>query len=189
MGRLEAIRQNLQRLASLDRACRVFGAGGEHGHGYRQLPALTAAGLTRLEQTLGVAVPDELGSFLTTVHGGGAGPGYGFEVECDGRPRPKRALPFPFDESAARASIAGGSAALEIPDEDEDDDWPPGPGFVPIAHHGCGVFDVIVVTGDQRGLIWWCDMRWAPWFDSAGRQLTFLDWYERWLDRSLASLE
>jgi hypothetical protein len=79
---------------------------------------------------------------------------------------------------------------VELPDdddEDDDEDWPPGPGFLPIAHHGCGVFDVIVVTGEQRGLIWWCDMQWGPVYDPSGRQLSFLDWYERWLDESIAT--
>lgn len=60
-----------------------------------------------------------------------------------------------------------------------------GAGLLPIAHHGCGVFEVIVVAGEQRGRVWWCDMRWAPHHDEQGKQLGFLDWYERWLDAEL----
>jgi hypothetical protein len=40
------------------------------------------------------------------------------------------------------------------------------------------------LNGSQRGLIWWCDARWCPYYDHKG-QLGFFDWYERWLDASL----
>lgn len=46
------------------------------------------------------------------------------------------------------------------------------------------MFDVVVVTGEQRGKMWWCDMAWAPHFRK-GRQVEFLEWYEDWLDHSL----
>ena len=196
-AQVERIREKVQSLALYDRANQIFGAGGRHGHGHRQRPCLGPPELERLEERFGVTLPDELRQFLTSVHGGGAGPGYGFFLHADAQRLPRRARPFPFDEEAARSIIerrlAGTErwAVLEMAeddDEDDDDYWPPGPGFLPIAHHGCGVFDVIVVVGQQRGRIWCCDTRWFPRFGGDGQQFSFLAWYEDWLDSSLGSL-
>ena len=49
--------------------------------------------------------------------------------------------------------------------------------------------DVVVLGGEQRGLIWCCDMQWCPAFGSTGEQWTFFDWYESWLDDSLARVQ
>jgi hypothetical protein len=195
--RLDRIREQLDDLSRRDHAHTLFGAAAPHGHGYRRQPVLGAAGVRELEAGFGVELPGELRAFLTNVHGGGAGPGYGLVVEPDRVRRPRRARPFPFDEAVARAVItqrlAGGSTrgkTVAAPDDedDDDDDWPPGPGFIPIAHHGCGVFDVLVVAGQQRGYVWWCDMSWAPSYDGDGRPMGFLDWYESWLDSGLRPL-
>jgi hypothetical protein len=68
---------------------------------------------------------------------------------------------------------------------DEDDDgWPPGAGFVELASLGCGVTDVVVVTGELRGTVWCCDMAWRV-YATDDRPWSFLDWYEAWLDRHL----
>lgn len=196
--RLDAIRFKLDQLARRDSRRRVFGAGEPSGHGYVRRPPLDERQLSELEESFGVELLHELRLFLRRVHGGGAGPGYGLSVEPDISPQPRRSEPFPFDDSAARrviaARLSGGDrwAQLEMPEEEEDEDdegdWPPGPGFVPIAHHGCGVVDVIVTVGPQRGLIWCCDMKWCPAYGPEGRSLGFLDWYESWLDESLKGL-
>jgi SMI1/KNR4 family protein SUKH-1 len=132
-------------------------------------PPLDADGIARIERAHGVTLPDELAAFLTTIHGGGPGPGEGLVIPD--RPRSRTARPFPY----GAAEIARGAGPLPLVDEDTDDDWPPGPGFIELAHLGCGVFDVIVVTGEQRGQMWCCDMAWRPHGDG------FLRWYERWL--------
>lgn len=30
-------------------------------------------------------------------------------------------------------------------------------GYVILGDHGCGIFDLLVVTGDERGHVWWSD--------------------------------
>jgi len=173
--RIEAIRARLTELVRI-------GA-------YKQAPPLSLTDLSKLEANFGVTLPGELRIFLTHVQSGGAGPGDGLFVCADREPLPRRSRPFPFDDRVAqqisRARLDGTDpwACAELPDEEEDDAWPPGPGFVPIAHHGCGVCDVIVTVGDQRGFIWCCDMNWCPCFNADGKGLGFLDWYEDWLDR------
>jgi len=194
--RARSLRGKLDRLTQCDSQKRIFGAKEPFGHGYVRHPCLTAPQMSQLEASFGVELPDELRVLLSEVLGGGAGPGYGLSVAADAVLLARRARPFPFSEElaqrviAARISRSDPRASLDMPDDNapDDDDWPPGPGFIPIAHHGCGVFDVVVTTGPQRGLTWWCDMTWCPYFDANGKPLGVLDWYEVWLDRSLAEL-
>lgn len=193
------IRSKLAELERRDSARRIFGSKLPDGHGYIRRPCLTTNRIEEMERRFGVELPTELRVLLSQVAGGGAGPGYGLSVTADRSTPARRAKPFPFsDEDAARVIAARRSrsdpwSALELPtaDEDdaEDDDWPPGPGFIPLAHHGCGITSVVVVSGVQRGLVWCCDMSWCPEFDSEGRQLGVLAWYEDWLNRSLEELK
>jgi hypothetical protein len=188
--RLANLRAKLDRLRTVDTQHRVFGAkrAGKHGHEYREQPALDAEGLSQLEAECGATLPDDMRDFLANVHSGGPGPGYGLEIW--GEPaKAKRPFPFAladFDDVLARRQKEQ-SPFLPMSDEDDEDDdcWPPGSGFVALVQHGCGVFDVVIVTGDLRGSVWCCDMAWRP-YDTDGRPSTFLDWYESWLDRNLS---
>lgn len=180
--RLTVIRERLNQLRAADPHLAVFGAGTSYGHGYNERPVLSERDLVGLEQ--GFRLPREARAFLTTVHGGGTGPGYGLDVFRHER----SAEPFPLTQ-ADIAALAGRRKrerlpylGLDLPDDEEDEEWPPGPGFVSLAHHGCGIYDVLVVAGEQRGLVWCCDMQWRPY------QFGFLDWYSDWLSRSLAWL-
>ncbi len=187
MERFVELRTKLDHLRRRDPKFNVFGSRrvGNDGHAYREQPVLDDAGLAHLEAASGVALPDEVRSFLQRLHAGGAGPGYGLHVFGD----PARtARPFPYGRSDFDALIARRRheryACLALTEEHPDDEWPPGPGFVSIAQHGCGVTDVLVVTGELTGSIWCCDMAWRP-YATGERPSTFLDWYEAWLDRSL----
>jgi hypothetical protein len=185
--RLAVIRSKLDRLRAVDVQQRVFGARrvGQFGHEYRESPALDAKGLAQMEAELQVTLPDDLRAFLTAVHGGGPGPGYGFDVWGEAV---KTVRPFPYTMAdVARLDERRRTdryASLELTDEDGDESWPPGPGFLALAHHGCGVFDTLIVTGELRGTVWCCDMAWRPHGEN-GRLYGFLDWYEAWLDRNL----
>jgi hypothetical protein len=143
-------------------------------------PPLDAAGLARIEQLHATTLPDELAAFVTTIHGGGPGPGHEGIFIPEG-PRTRTAQPFLYGTADVERLIArggrGSNPSLPLPETYDEGDWPPGPGFLELAHHGCGVFDVIVVTGEQRGQMWSCDMAWRPLYCG------FLDWYENWLVR------
>jgi hypothetical protein len=184
-ARLHAIRRSLDRLARADSTRCTFGAG---SHGYRERPTFTEGQLARLEADLGVTLPEELRLFLQKVHGGGPGPGYGLDVS--GNPHASR--PFPYGNSEAEGLIARRRTEryemLPFAEtHDDDEDWPPGPGFIWLAHQGCGCFDVLVVTGEQRGCVWGNDSGWWAYAAATG-QWRFLDWYEAWLTRSLTAL-
>jgi hypothetical protein len=188
--RLDLIRNKLLSLRAIDTKLRVPGAGGEHGHCYREDPVLDDVGLCRIERAYGVSFPDEIRAFLTQVHGGGAGPGYGLRIPIPAVPQLRTTRPFPHDNHAAESILSRRKTVrfsmLPLVEGEGEDDraWPQGPGFIPIAHHGCGMFSVLIVTGEQRGKVWFCDMGWIP-EHSSTKQFGFLDWYEDWLDRHL----
>lgn len=170
----------------------MFGAGGPHGHGYRERPCWSADRRSTVEAAYGVEFPAELVAFLCELHGGGPGPGYGFLVEEPSSPTSRAAAAFPYDASDAARLLArrriepyAGLPAVE--DAEDAEDWPPGPGFVALAHHGCGMFDVIVTSGEQRGRIWFFDMLWFPRWSPQGTP-TLFEWYEAWLDSALDEL-
>ncbi len=65
-------------------------------------------------------------------------------------------------------------------------------GAFPICHHGCALRTYLVVSGAERGNVWF-DRRAEtggiqPHSDPGGRHLTLLRWYERWLDDSLLAV-
>jgi hypothetical protein len=187
-ARLATLRQKLDRLRALDVDERVHGAGGSHGHHYRERACFDAAGIARLEAAHGVAFPDELRAFLESVHGGGPGPGYYFAVDPPLVPSAKAARPFAYGDVHAERLLGERRGSVALIGDAEDDEWPPGDGFIPVSHQGCGVYDVIVVTGEQRGRMWCCDMRWFLCRSERG-QMGFLDWYQAWLDAALARLQ
>jgi len=188
--RLARIRDKLDQLRSSDRRYQVFGA---ENHRYRERSVLGDPEIERLEGVLGVALPEELRDFVKHVHSGGPGPGYKFGINVDAASPDLAARPFPYGTLAAEEFLVRKEtdrrATLPLTSEaDLDDDWPPRWGFVALTHLGCDIHAGIVVTGEQRGMVWACaDSGWLP--EHAGRtQLGFLDWYEGWLDSSLRQL-
>jgi tetratricopeptide (TPR) repeat protein len=180
MNRLEHIRERLQLLGRCDAERQVFGA---HQHQYQLAPPLAEAELTEFERTHGVSLPADYRAFLTTLGNGGAGPFYGlaplsaepprFAAEFDGT-QPSLARPFPLHgawpqgEQSSGPPIAPGTSVYD--------------GLVLLSDQGCGYFDVLIVSGPQRGQVW-ADFTQAlgglmPWYDS------FFAAYEAWLDRA-----
>lgn len=66
-------------------------------------------------------------------------------------------------------------------------------GAIPICHLGCALRQWLVINGDQRGIVWndfRADQRGlSPVRDSAGRPMSFRDWYMAWLQESLRRCE
>lgn len=166
----------------------MHGAAAGFGHEYREKPVLTAGEVAKLEAEYGVTLPEELSAFLQTVHSGGAGPGYGFELW--GNPK-KTARAFAytvadFDALVERKKTDRWAYLEPTDDDDAQNDPALGRGFLYLSHQGCGVFDVLIVTGELRGSIWAYDNAWYVCTHGATLP-TFLDWYEGWLDQNLRS--
>jgi hypothetical protein len=68
--------------------------------------------------------------------------------------------------------------------EEEDKKWEPDmTGAITLSHQGCAYFDMLIVTGEERGTVW-ADARASDYgmsriFDS------FTDWYLHWLDNPI----
>lgn len=184
--RLANIREKLDRLRQADSGMRVHGAYPGTGHAYIEKPPFDAEALARFEAEHGTTLPEELRAFVQTIHSGGPGPGYGMTLWGDPA-KLRRPFPYTLDDFAALAERRRTEryATLDDTSGDEDEDaWPPGYGFLQLSHQGCGVFDVIVVTGPLRGSVWYYDQAWGP--CTFGSDLPgFFDWYERWLDQNL----
>jgi hypothetical protein len=197
--RLRAIRKGLAALAVGDRMLRLFGAG---AHGYELNPKLPAESAAMFEERFGIELPSDYRAFLVQLGNGGAGPFYGvFRLgeffglkghaswegsELVGTP----ALSFPYAEggaapSAPRSVRGNEEEVKEAPSAAKVD------GSLPICEEGFGLRDWLVVSGPEAGHVWHDKTAegggFLPWNrTSDGAPMSFLDWYEAWLEASLA---
>jgi hypothetical protein len=212
---VEGVRRHLERLSTLDRPLKVFGA---NLHRYRSQPA-SVVELDDLERALGVTLPAGYRRFLLSV-GYGAGPYYGLwspdqvledydglreeHEEEFGRPvRADLSFPLGWADAEAMAPRAG------EPHAGWRDLTYPADGCVPICHQGCTFWSVLVTAGELAGTVWdvTCyagfDGQWSPARRAPGllvgkdeyRPLpplpappTFMEWYDGWLERALFDL-
>jgi uncharacterized protein (TIGR02996 family) len=170
----------LERLRRADRSFAVFGA---EEHRYQLEPCLTKDAVVSFEQRLGVQIPGEYRAFVLRVGNGGAGPEYGVhplraDWDIDGRLLDR---PFPITNEQTRDIIARQRQEYYRPELDY-----PLPGCLELADAGCGIVAVLVVVGEQRGTVWYGGDGLSPCASPDGRQANFLQWYESWLDHSLA---
>jgi len=66
-------------------------------------------------------------------------------------------------------------------------------GAFPICHIGCALREWLVISGPERGNVWY-DARpdlagIHPLKDASGNRLSFLAWYRQWLDEALGQLQ
>lgn len=187
-SRLDEIRSKRNTIRFSEAARRDFGpwwnSWEEH---HEKWSRTTIAAVKELEDREGVALPADYRQFVTEVADGGLGPGCGmFSVSEAFGEAPSFTGPlakeFPYgtaDASSILARRAQGERQLSLDQPNED--GLPG-GCLLLAHTGCGCFDVLVITGEQRGFVWYHDMNALFPLGHGMTPLTFLDWYESWLD-------
>jgi hypothetical protein len=211
-GTLTRIREKLALLSKRDRHHRVFGS---QKHRYRLNPCLSPQQADVLEHRYQVHLPPEYRLFLQEIGNGGVGPDYGIfplEQSLEFRWDDWKRL-FPQMSDYLREPFIPPTSR-----EDEgqfEDGW--GPGLLVLGHIGCGDFHYLVVSGVEYGHIWEGPNtfplpvhRFAslpqefqkPMRDNAfyaafhhyllspanKERLTFLTWYECWLDTMTATL-
>jgi hypothetical protein len=157
-------------------------------------------------------LPDEYRAFLTALGNGGAGPYYGIfplglfdgsggaAEPWDGVEGIVGRLDQPFPLRAAwNLAASRFEPPEEFASEDEEDRWYAEleaeswrsdhvNGAFAICHHGCALRTYLVISGVERGNVWF-DRRAEnggiqPHSDDAGRHMPFLRWYELWLDNT-----
>jgi hypothetical protein len=144
------------------------------------------------ESQCGGPLPEMYRRFVEEIADGGIGPGCGMFALSEAigdAPELTGELSRPFcygnaDAEGILARRRAGDRDAWLAAADNEDAVPHG--CLLLAHTGCGCFDVLVITGEQRGTVWYHDFfRLCP-YGWKGEPMTFLDWYEGWLDGWLA---
>lgn len=211
------LKKQLQDLNELDQSFQIFGAS---THKYRSNP-IEPENIHRFEQELGIELPGEYRIFLEQL-GWGAGPYYGIwsleetqegitslihEYQKEEGIAINLQEPFPYskgDMQICREKIKSGDEEPWITGA-----WPSG-GCLPICHHGCTFWSVLVVCGELTGRVLdvanyegfvglWLPAQRAPGIVSTEflpEELspllsppTFVEWYQGWIVRSMSDLQ
>lgn len=197
-----AFRTSIEKLKRADAKLQVFGAG---AHRWQVVPPLPEREIKAFEERYGIVLPEDYRSFIREVGNGGAGPYYGLyplgvfsDVEGLDSADSIGDLSRPFRHTEAwnlddQPDPRVDEEAYEAwTDRYFDSKWIDG--AIPICHEGCNYYNLLVVTGPERGHIW-VDGRSsdggiapAQRDDIKGQRLTFLDWYQVWLEKVLREL-
>ncbi|WP_126243325.1 SMI1/KNR4 family protein [Chitinophaga rhizosphaerae] len=204
----ERIRSKFSQLSTRDAGQTVFGS---TSHRYLFHQPVSIQEIESFETRHGIRLPAEYTLFLTEMGNGGAGPYYGLEMlknvlytDLDYR-KPDELLnpsaPFPHTTGwnaefkptvSEEEDLQGYEEQYEtFSDMYFDPSWMNG--AIAICNYGCGIGIHLVVNGPAHGTIW-ADLRGSdngiqPASVSGNTAPpTFFDWYESWLDESLARL-
>ncbi len=206
LERLQSIRPRLQELVRLDPDFEVAEA---QSHRYELAPPLSETEVTSFETAHNIVLPADYRAFLLEVGSAGAGPGYGLNapgnaqhLESETLPEGLLATPFPLRDWLDLTNNLDNLSPAQI----FSNSWVAGSVF--LCHYGCGIYDLLVVSGKERGHVWTDDrinqfgiFPVAPNREQFGQsqedaqlftiaesqteRTTFLGWYEWWLDWSL----
>ena len=187
---LKRISNKFERLRASDPEC-LIGSSGEHG--YELKSPIDARELSDLERSHDVELPPDYRMFVSTFSNGGPGPIYGqFSVQEAFADYLTPALPFPY-ESGRRVEFSYAHSGDELKRLGKFYTDPANQhGKIVIGEMGCGIMTDLIITGPARGQVW-IDDRTTEWgglypCNTFGNEkpLSFLDWYETWLDLALA---
>lgn len=197
-NQIERIKAKLQQLKGNDYKREVFGA---ETHQYKLNPCLSMSVVRAFETKYSITLPADYVAFMTQVGNGGAGPFYGlvpFEAcllsDLDFQNNASLLNPTkPFPYSSAWN--------IDFTDSEDDDekyeklteeyfDDNHITGWIQVANYGCGVHLGLIVNGPSYGIIWSDDRGndegLHPFTGFSNEvPISFLDWYERWLDKGL----
>lgn len=171
-------------------------------HGFRRRRRLTEGQVAAFERRHGVTLPPEYRAFVTGVADGGAGPAYGLYSLAEAvTKKPRGPVPGDFLRTPFRHRRACNpeedprlapfwrrveEGAIDAEEEHRRCLYQAA-GTLVLCHEGCGILHLLVVTGPARGKMWVDDRYNGLGFFPLG--VGFLDWYERWLDGTLAGGE
>ncbi|MBN3870475.1 MAG: SMI1/KNR4 family protein [Nostoc sp.] len=216
MNKILQLKKKLSQLALLDATFQVFGS---ESHEYQLKPCLSNKDIQVFESRYNIRLPSEYRNFLLEIGNGGAGPGYGLSgllgIEYEDIIPEKLyqenyeilSKPFPLTEAWNDLDliVKNNPGCVANSDAYFDDQFIQG--TVTITNYGCGIYAMLVITGEQSGRIWIDDrtndngiypacLSFCDAFhdinpddfhqdSDQGQPLSFYDWYEDWLNRSL----
>ncbi|MEH2056089.1 MAG: SMI1/KNR4 family protein [Nostoc sp.] len=215
MNKILQLKKKLTQLAILDATFEVFGS---ESHQYQFKPCLSNKDIQVFESRYNITLPSEYRNFLLEVGNGGAGPGYGLSglwgIEYEDVIPEKlyhenyeilsKAFPWKKAWNDLDLIVDNNTNSVVKSDAYFDDKFIQG--TLTITNYGCGIYAMLVITGEQSGKIWiddrtndngiypaslsFChafhDIDPDDFPNSDEEQpLGFYDWYEDWLNRSL----
>ncbi len=205
---LKRIKVKFQLLKQSDKQLTVFGAA---KHRYEMNNPITIEYIKNFERNYQIKLPEELVAFYTNIGNGGAGPFYGLEpiddtIYYDLEYKKNNDLlnpSKPFSHKEAWNLKFESTVSYEENEEEYYEEreafeiryYSPElmNGVLAICNYGCAVSLNIVVNGDEYGFIW-ADDRASdggirPSYELGNKEkITFLNWYELWLDKSLEEI-
>jgi hypothetical protein len=202
--------RNLDRLRALDPDLQQFGA---LEHEYRLHPTLPEQALAAFEREHGLTLPTEYRLFLAQVGNGGAGPHYGLVPLAPWRPELRLAGMIAEFDGDELVRVDGKPVFVNLgprPEIDRPADpsrpflldapWPrrdndvlpavdahPFDGCILLSEMGDGYRAFLVVTGRRAGEVWEEYTHGVAYEAVRPTGCTFLAWYERWLDDTIAA--
>ncbi|MFB2971709.1 SMI1/KNR4 family protein [Aerosakkonema sp. BLCC-F183] len=206
MNKFDRLKNKLTQLATKDKNFKNFGS---ELHKYQLNPCLSEAEIQAFEAKNRITLPDDYRNFLLEVGNGGAGPGDGLrKLEVDKEMSTAENdyyLSQPFLLMKAWNYPGLLNPGYEFVDINEDKLTQ---GTMYVANYGCDIHSRLVITGDQRGTIWIndcgsdggiypCSLQIGSFYHSemvedeelepalSEPPLSFYDWYDNWLDKSL----
>jgi hypothetical protein len=221
MNKVLQLKKKLAQLAILDATFEVFGS---ESHQYQFKPCLSNKDIQAFESRHNITLPSEYRNFLLEVGNGGAGPGYGLSglSGIDNEDFiPEKLYQENYENLSKPFTLTRAWNDLDLIVKNNTDFVANSDayfadkfiqGTLTIANYGCGIYAMLVITGEQSGKIWIDDRTnengiypasltfchtfhdtnpddFHPDSDSdEGEPLSFYDWYEDWLNRSLEQI-
>jgi hypothetical protein len=195
---IRVISEKLKELAAKDAAFQIFGAA---KHRYRKKGRLEENEVSAFEKRHNIELPPDYREFILQISNGGPGPYYGLESLDNGLFEDldyksgliNPSLEFPLTEAwnLEFQDLSEGQYTQIRDDQYFDTKWTNG--LLRVSNFGCGVSMNLVVNGKEFGNIWVDDrcndggIYPDRYFGNEGR-ITFLPWYELWLDKSLSQI-
>lgn len=190
--RLKEILNKLIHLKRMDRGLQIFGA---DSHKYNS-NKVSLAEVEFFERQNQIKLPSEFKDFLVYI-GIGAGPDYGI-YSLTQMAKEYKEWAFFLDENSRLSNQCDlkNIDAIELIQNKQND--PKGfhykrlknaNGILPIETQGCTYYCFIILNGEQVGKIWAADSNEFNTLPGGTiQEFFFLDWYENWLDKSIAKL-
>lgn len=203
------ISEKIEQLKKLDKSFSLFGS---KEHRYKLNPAVPIEKIRQFELKYNVNLPTDYVDFMTQIGNGGVGPYYGLEPfeNClfddldykradtllnPGKPflhhEPwKLEFKTTFNEQQNKKEYQKAYSNFERIYFDKAQMN----GVISICNYGCGVSLNLVVNGKEYGKIWTDgrgnDNGIYPSYELGNKEkITFLNWYELWLDISLRDIK
>jgi hypothetical protein len=167
------------------------------GHRYELNPCANENHIKQFEEKYIISLHREYREFLKCLGDGGAGPYYGLLSlkEIDRHIKKRSSLiskPFPLVDSMSSYDNKGNSSIkeMEIIEKLARSNYFD-QGQIPIAHHGCGHYDILIVAGIEKGNVWHAEAGYNPIspLKSIKERIGFLKWYENWLDDEILAIK